>query len=104
VTSENATKSAIALATTLGINICDLSGSGHNGKVTLADVKATQPKRSRGRPRKVDIHGVNTSQCTNAAKELITLLKLDMSKITGTGHNGKIIMKDVHHYLECKRV
>jgi len=85
-----ASPAARRLARELGIDLARVSGSGPEGRITEADVRAYYEQQQR-------------VQATPLARRIAEEEGLDLSQIPGTGPGGRITEEDVLRALEGRR-
>ncbi|MGB9774987.1 MAG: dihydrolipoamide acetyltransferase family protein [Anaerolineae bacterium] len=85
-----ASPAARRLARELGVDIARVSGSGPEGRITEADVRAYYEQQQR-------------IQATPLARRIAEEEGLDLSQIQGTGPGGRITEEDVLRALEGRR-
>jgi len=76
------------LAKEFGIDLTQVKGTGHDGRVTESDVEEYHNRI------------VRKTKITPVAKEMATQAGIDISAITGTGTRGKITKEDVMRIIE----
>ena len=89
-----ASPSARRLASELGVDLALAIGSGPNGRVTEADVRASAAK-SRVIPALPDTDATIGGPASPLAKRLARELGVDLARVKGTGPRGRITKEDV---------
>jgi pyruvate dehydrogenase E2 component (dihydrolipoamide acetyltransferase) len=92
--APSATPLAQRMAQQAGVNVAAMSGSGPGGKVTRADVAAAAGKGAPAASLKTNGHGGRVF-ASPLARRVADQAGLDLSRISGSGPNGRIVKADV---------
>ncbi|HUT31276.1 MAG TPA: dihydrolipoamide acetyltransferase family protein [Sedimentisphaerales bacterium] len=92
--SVKASPLALKTAEKLGVELAQVTGTGHRGKIMAADVEKFSAPASAA-----DIVEARALASPNA-KRLARDLGVDLSKVKGSGPKGRITGKDVERYAE----
>ena len=100
----DATAGAIELAEAVGLYLPAISGSGRDGRITKSDVEAiatlTDEMESAAFSDKFEIaFHVEKTSATAAAIEFAKDAGLDLSKVEGSGRDGRITKADVESFV-----
>lgn len=95
-TNQNASVAALGEAQRLGVDLNAMQGSGRNGRISVQDVH--QAARAPASPLLVGAFAPTPEgaiPATPVARRLAALHELDLSKVTGTAHGGRVRKADV---------
>lgn len=117
--SSNKDSSKLALpkvrkkARELGVDISSIEGTGKNGVITLSDITGTKPTKDTSKkvkPTQIkETKTENKKELTSTPKDVLATpstrryareKKVDISKVTGSGQNGKISKDDIDSFLQ----
>ena len=89
----SATPVARRLAEDMGVDLTQISGTGHNGQITTEDVRKVHPMESE--ISEVDKPAPASTPASPKAKRLAKEMGIDLRLIRGTGMDGMITVDDV---------